>query len=246
MEGVACLHKRAMQHLRGGSQVSKTRPPNFLCAALDRTACAPFYTERRIECAEPPNFAGNRGPGAPVFRPRMLANSGCVWLVVTLYTRSFVENVRIAGCDFFMQRDKFWVEVARRPGLVRKGTEVVHSSHQGSAIVSFQLPHIGRDIADGEADSSLRRSIRRGSMNNAHVVQGHLSWLQLQRYRLGLIHLYSYSWPRDRALFFAKVSLCGIWSSVCVPGMTSIAPFDFSLSESATHAVTTSGLDNPQ
>jgi hypothetical protein len=134
----------------------------------------------------------------------MLANSRCVRLVVTLYTRSFVENVRIAGCDFFMQRDKFWVEVARRPRLVRKGTEVVHSSHQGSAIVSFQLPHIGRDIADGEADSSLLRRIRLGSMNNAHVVQGHLSWLQLQRYRLGLIHLYSYFLAARQSIVLRK------------------------------------------
>src|SRR6202161_2810365 len=31
----------------------KRDPPNFLYVVLDRTACAPFYTERRIECAEP-------------------------------------------------------------------------------------------------------------------------------------------------------------------------------------------------
>ena len=27
--------------------------PNFLYAALERTACAPFFKERRIKCAEP-------------------------------------------------------------------------------------------------------------------------------------------------------------------------------------------------
>ena len=30
----------------------KRDPPNFLYVAPDRTACAPFYTERRIECSE--------------------------------------------------------------------------------------------------------------------------------------------------------------------------------------------------
>ncbi len=27
--------------------------PNFLYAALDKTACAPFFKERRMKCAEP-------------------------------------------------------------------------------------------------------------------------------------------------------------------------------------------------
>ncbi len=27
--------------------------PNFLHAALDKTACAPFFKERRMKCAEP-------------------------------------------------------------------------------------------------------------------------------------------------------------------------------------------------
>ena len=36
-------------HLGEGSQVSKARPPEFLYVVLDKTACAPFNTERRIE-----------------------------------------------------------------------------------------------------------------------------------------------------------------------------------------------------
>ncbi len=44
-----------------GSQVSKAKPPNFLYVVLDRTACAPFYTERRIERAEPTKLRRKSG-----------------------------------------------------------------------------------------------------------------------------------------------------------------------------------------
>jgi hypothetical protein len=43
-----------------------------------------------------------------------------------------------------------------------------------------------------------------------------------------------------------NVSRCGTWSSRCVPGITSIAPFARVDAESATQAVTTSGLLSPQ
>ena len=36
-------------------------PPNFLHAALDKTACAPFFKERRIRFAEPTNFSQEIG-----------------------------------------------------------------------------------------------------------------------------------------------------------------------------------------
>src|ERR1700722_14943563 len=39
----------------------KRDPPNFLYVVLDRTACAPFYTERRIECAEPTKLRRKSG-----------------------------------------------------------------------------------------------------------------------------------------------------------------------------------------
>jgi hypothetical protein len=42
--------------------------PNFLHAALDTTACAPFFKERRMKFTEPRTFTGNRGCGAPGFR----------------------------------------------------------------------------------------------------------------------------------------------------------------------------------
>ena len=39
----------------------KRDPPNFLYVVLDRTACAPFYTERRIECEEPTKLRRKSG-----------------------------------------------------------------------------------------------------------------------------------------------------------------------------------------
>ena len=39
----------------------KRDPPNFLYVVLDRTACAPFYTERRIECAKPTKLRRKSG-----------------------------------------------------------------------------------------------------------------------------------------------------------------------------------------
>src|ERR1700723_1235460 len=39
----------------------KREPPNFLYVVLNRTACAPFYTERRIECAEPTKLRRKSG-----------------------------------------------------------------------------------------------------------------------------------------------------------------------------------------
>src|ERR1700678_3818236 len=53
-----------------GSQVSKARPPNFLYVVLDRTACAPFYTERNIECPEPTRLRRKSGTwGTLLFFP---------------------------------------------------------------------------------------------------------------------------------------------------------------------------------
>jgi hypothetical protein len=39
----------------------KRDPPNVLYVILDRTACAPFYTERRIKCAEPTELRRKSG-----------------------------------------------------------------------------------------------------------------------------------------------------------------------------------------
>ena len=36
-------------------------PRIFLYVALDRTTCPPFYTERRIECAEPTKLRRKSG-----------------------------------------------------------------------------------------------------------------------------------------------------------------------------------------
>ncbi len=54
------------------------------------------------------------------------------------------------------------------------------------------------------------------------------------------------SWPRVSRLFFEKVSRCGIWSAVWVPGRYAIAPLPTLLGVSATQAVTTSGRLRPQ
>src|SRR6185312_5262663 len=54
------------------------------------------------------------------------------------------------------------------------------------------------------------------------------------------------SCPRVSRLLREKVSRCGIWSDVCVPGMNSIAPLARLLGVNATQAVTTSGLLRPQ
>jgi hypothetical protein len=35
--------------------------PNFLYAALDKIACAPFFKERRMKCAEPTKFHRKSG-----------------------------------------------------------------------------------------------------------------------------------------------------------------------------------------
>src|ERR1700733_5255328 len=56
-----CVRTRVRRHLRRGSQAQKRDPPNFLYVALDRTACAPFYTERRIECGEPTKLRRKSG-----------------------------------------------------------------------------------------------------------------------------------------------------------------------------------------
>jgi hypothetical protein len=47
------------------SREKRARYPNFLHAVLDKTACAPFFKERRMRFADPLNFSGNRGYGAP-------------------------------------------------------------------------------------------------------------------------------------------------------------------------------------
>jgi hypothetical protein len=53
---------------RGAPHLAKNErdAPNFLYAALDETACAPFFKERRMKFAKPLSIIGNRGCGAPV------------------------------------------------------------------------------------------------------------------------------------------------------------------------------------
>jgi hypothetical protein len=47
------------------SRKNERDTPNFLYAALDRTACAPLFKERRMSSGSPRNSTGNRGYGAP-------------------------------------------------------------------------------------------------------------------------------------------------------------------------------------
>jgi len=44
--------------------------PNFLYAALDKVACAPFFKERRMKCAEPTKL--NRKSGMWGTQPSLL------------------------------------------------------------------------------------------------------------------------------------------------------------------------------
>src|SRR5277367_2308601 len=47
------------------SRKNERDTPNFLYAALDRTACAPLFKERRMKFRSPRNSTVNRGYGAP-------------------------------------------------------------------------------------------------------------------------------------------------------------------------------------
>ena len=53
--------------LMGGSQVSNARPPEFPARSPRQgRVCAFLHGKAREIAGNPPNFAGNRGPGAPI------------------------------------------------------------------------------------------------------------------------------------------------------------------------------------
>jgi hypothetical protein len=65
VKGFGLLRKKV--EIRGIPHLAKNErdAPNFLYAAMDKAACAPFLKERRMKCAGPINSTGNRGCGAP-------------------------------------------------------------------------------------------------------------------------------------------------------------------------------------
>ena len=138
----------------------------------------------------------------------------------------------------------------RRPGRCSSSKLLIAvlAAHQRRAVVAAgDLAHIGRDVADREADAPVVRRVGIGAVDQPHVVQRHLAGARVpasppraRRPRPSI------SWPRDSRLSAAKVSRCGTWSSLCVPGITRIAPFAAVLSVNATQAVTTSGGSRPQ
>ena len=57
MVGVLLVWSRGIPHLAKNERDA----PNFLYAALDTTACAPFFKERRMKSGEPTKFRRKSG-----------------------------------------------------------------------------------------------------------------------------------------------------------------------------------------
>ena len=67
----------------------------------------------------------------------------------------------------------------------------VLAAHQRRAVVAAgDLAHIGRDVADGEADAPVVRRVRIGAVDQPHVVQRHLAGGEFQHRRLALIDIH--------------------------------------------------------
>ena len=123
---------------------------------------------------------------------------------------------------------------------------VVHPTHQHGAVdLAGQLPDVGRDVADREADAPVVGPVG----GEPCTIRTWCSDISPARSTMSTPRASStstsISWPRERRLSAAKVSRwasCSPWD----PGTIRIAPFSTVASVKATHAVTTSGSLSPQ
>ena len=85
------------------------------------------------------------------------------------------------------------------PGA-RLGVEVVvlvGASHEDGRVTHLGLAHVGRDVADGQADASVVAAVGVRTVHELDVMQGHLAGLQGQSHSLALVDV-------DRDLLAAR------------------------------------------
>src|ERR1700722_14073275 len=95
-------------------------------------------------------------------------------LIKAFDVSSGVENLRIALSDRPMPLYKLRLEVTLGSGLMREIAEGIDAAYESSAVLTGQLSHVGRNIADRKADPSLCGRIGRRPMNDPHMMQRHL------------------------------------------------------------------------
>src|SRR5271155_562594 len=72
VHGIDALHSQGLRFVESHICQNRADTPNFLYAALERTACAPFFKERRMKSREPTKLHRKSG----VWGTRALSQTG--------------------------------------------------------------------------------------------------------------------------------------------------------------------------
>ena len=87
-----------------------------------------------------------------------------------------IEDLDLPADDGGMRGERLGRAVGRRPRLVLEVMEGVDAAHQGGAVArADRLLHMGRDVADGEADAPVVRLVGLRAVRQQHVVQRRLA-----------------------------------------------------------------------
>src|SRR6185437_8559682 len=101
-----------------------------------------------------------------------------------------IEHLDLAADDRGVGGERLGRAIGSGPGLVLEVMESVDTAHQGGAVArADRLLHMGRDVADGEADAPVVRLVGRRAVRQQHVVQRRLARRELDRHALALVDL---------------------------------------------------------
>ena len=104
--------------------------------------------------------------------------------------RTAIEHAQLFFGDRLMECQRLGLEVAFRHIFRLEVVIGILAAHQRRPIpLAHRLFQSGRDIADGQADAPVVGPVGLRSMEQQHVMQRRLAGLQLDKDRLGLVHL---------------------------------------------------------
>src|SRR5919199_857475 len=169
--------------------ISATTTRNTTSSAMPVAISMSFLPSIHAPCAcrEAGRRAGPLSEAGRRVRPVLqTASSGAV----LGFVRAAIQHLHLALCDGRVLGQRLGRQVGVRRLLRVEIVVLVRAAHQHRAVaLARDLPHIGRDVADGEPDPPVVRTVRRGAVEQQDVVQRSLSGLQLGEHGLVLVHL---------------------------------------------------------
>src|SRR5262249_44166207 len=109
-----------------------------------------------------------------------------------LFVCAGVECLHLSADGVGMGGERSLGEVALGPGLVVEITASIDATHQRRGITHLQLLHVGRDVADRQADATVVGAVRLRAVHQLDVMERHLAGFENAVDRAACVYLHSH------------------------------------------------------